>query len=242
MADLALKDLKALSTKKASLADQVYEKVHWAIITGKISSGSRLIETDLAGQLGVSRTPVREALQRLVSEGTLQAIPRAGYLVEDMSERDVMELFKARMTVEAQVARLAAQRVTPEGLAALEKNLEATNRLLQDKPTRKMIDLDVEFHQLLSTIANSKIFSELNELLIRRNLRFRIFALRIPVVARVSRDGHAQVVEAMRRRDPDLAEKALVGHLEDTRKTVAGCVGKLRQDSFLAFDVDFYDQ
>ena len=241
MHDLELKNLEIRTDKRTSLADQVYEKIHWAIITGKIPSGHRLIESALAEQLEVSRTPVREALQRLVSEGTLQVIPRAGYLVEDMSEHDVTELFQARAAVEAQIARLAAQRMTPRGLKLLEKNLDATNRLLDDKPTREMIELDVEFHQLLGSLARSKIFDELNDLLLKRNLRFRIFALRIPVVARVSRDGHYQILEALRRQDPDLAEQAIVNHLEDTRQTVTNCVGQLRRDYSRIFDVDFYD-
>lgn len=240
--DIAVRGVKISGDGSASLAEQVYKALHWAIITGKIPSGTRLVETTLAQHLGVSRTPVREALQKLVSEGTLYAIPRAGYIVEDMTERDVVELFMARAAVERLVTRLAAERITEEDLKQLEANLRETDKLLRGKLTGRMVDLDVHFHQLLGSIAKSKILQELNQVLIKRTLRFRVYCLRIPITAKVTRDGHGQIIEALRAKDPKGAEAAMTSHLEDTKQAVADCVGRLRQGSFLAYDVELYDR
>jgi DNA-binding GntR family transcriptional regulator len=240
--DISLKAVRISGDGSASLAKQVYKELHWAIITGKIPSGTRLVETTLATHLGVSRTPVREALQKLVSEGTLYAIPRAGYIVEDMTERDVVELFMARAAVERLVTRLAAERVTAEDLKLLEANLREMDKLLRGKLTGKMVDLDIQFHQLLGSIAKSKILQELNQVLIKRTLRFRVYCLRIPVTAEVTRDGHMQIIEALRGKDPNSAEAAMTSHLEDTKQIVAECVGRLRQGSFLPYNVEFYDR
>lgn len=237
-----VRSLKRRNADSISLAEQVYKELHWAIITGKIVSGKRLVESTLAAQMGVSRTPVREALQRLVSEGTLYAIPRAGYIVGDMTERDVVDLFMARAAVERLVARFAAERIRSESLRLLERNLREMDKMLQGPPTGRIVDLDVEFHQMLSSIAQSKTLHELNELLIKRTLRFRVYCLRVPDVARVTRDGHAKIVDALKAGDPNRAEEAIICHLDETQKTVSDYVGKLQQGSYLTYDVEFYDR
>lgn len=235
-----VRSLKRQKADSVSLAEQVYKELHWAIITGKITSGTRLVESTLAEQMGVSRTPVREALQKLVSEGTLYAIPRAGYIVGDMTERDVVDLFMARAAVERLVVRFAAERISSGALRLLEVNLREMDKILKGPPTGRMVDLDIEFHQMLSSMAQSKILHELNQLLIKRTLRFRVYCLRIPDVAQVTRDGHAKIVEALKLGDPNRAEEAIICHLEETQKTVSGYVGKLRQGSYLTYDVEFY--
>lgn len=238
MQQLDFKTLKNPKQSSGSLAEQVYKELHWAIITGKIPSGTRLVESALAEQMGVSRTPVREALQKLVSEGSVYAIPRAGYIVEDMSERDVVDLFMARAAVERLIGRLAAERITPEELKRLEANLKEMNKLLKGALSNKMIDLDTEFHHLLARAARSRTLYELNQTLIKRTLRFRVYCLRVPKIAEVTRDGHDQIVRALQSKDPGKAEEAILGHLEDTKKTVADYVEALRQESFMASDME----
>lgn len=238
MQQLDFKTLKNAKQSSGSLAEQVYKELHWAIITGKIPGGTRLVESALAEQMGVSRTPVREALQKLVSDGSVYSIPRAGYIVEDMSERDVVDLFMARAAVERVIGRLAAERITPEELSRLEANLKEMNKLLKGALSSRMIDLDTEFHHLLARAARSKTLYELNQVLIKRTLRFRVYCLRVPKIAQVTRDGHDQIVSALQSKDPGKAEEAILGHLEDTKKTVAEYVEGLRQESFMASDME----
>jgi DNA-binding GntR family transcriptional regulator len=238
MQQLDFKTLKNQKQSSGSLAEQVYKELHWAVITGKIPSGTRLVESVLAEQMGVSRTPVREALQKLVSDGSVYAIPRAGYIVEDMSERDVVDLFMARAAVERIIVRLAAERITPDELNRLEANLKEMTKLLKGPLTNEMIDLDTEFHQLLSRAARSKTLYELNQLLIRRTLRFRVFCLRVPEIAKVTRDGHELIVKALKSNDPKKAEEAILSHLEDTKRTVATYVEGLRRESFMTSDIE----
>ena len=234
-----LKTLLDPNQGSISLAERVYNELHWAIVTGKIPSGTRLVESALADQMGVSRTPVREALQKLVSEGTVYSIPRAGYIVEDMSERDVLDLFMTRAAVEQLIARLAAERITSAEVERLETNLKETEALLKNGLTDKMVDLDTEFHHLLSKAARSKTLYEVNQMLIKRTLRFRVYCLRIPEIAQVTLKGHVQILKALQSKDPKKAEKALLGHLEDTKGTVADYVESLRRNSFMASEVEF---
>jgi DNA-binding GntR family transcriptional regulator len=238
MQQLDFKTLKNPKQRTGSLAGQVYKELHWAIITGKIPSGTRLVESVLAEQMGVSRTPVREALQKLVSDGSVYSIPRAGYIVEDMSERDVVDLFMARAAVERIIVKLAAERITPDELKRLEANLQEMNKLLKGALTNKMIDLDTEFHQLLSSAARNKTLYELNQILIKRTLRFRVFCLRVPEIAKVTRDGHDLIVKALKSNDPGKAEDAILSHLEDTKKTVADYVEGLRRESFMSSEFE----
>ena len=114
-----MKILKLPQNAPDSLTERVYRQLRSALITGEIPPGSRLVESTLAREMSVSRTPAREALHKLALEGLLYSIPRAGYIVAEMSDYDIQDLFKTRMAIEQLVARWAQENITPEELQTL---------------------------------------------------------------------------------------------------------------------------
>ncbi len=216
------------------LREKVYETIHGEIITGLIPGGNRLVESALAERLGVSRTPVREALQKLASEGFLQPIPRAGYIVEEMADHDIQDLFAARSEIEKAAARWAIGKIRPEELELLEANIKRTDEILSTGETGRMIGLDTEFHHVIYRATRSKTLYQISQSLSDRTLKFRIACIHLPEVARRAREGHFRILQAFRSGDPPVVEKAIDSHLKETREDIIKFLKKIREESFMA--------
>ena len=131
------------------LRDVVFEHLREAIIKGKLKPGERLMEMQLAEELGVSRTPVREAIRKLELEGLVIMIPRRGAYVADLSIKDVAETFEIRLALEALAASLAAERITPEECEEMDRLLERIGESIRQNDVKQTAALDEEFHNLL---------------------------------------------------------------------------------------------
>lgn len=224
-------------TEALSLSEQVYQRLRNGIITGKIRDGTRLVESALAEDMGVSRTPVREALQRCAQEGLVYSIPRAGFIVEEMSEADVHDLFKTRTAIEQIVGRWALAKITGEEILRLEANLEKTDQVLESGRTEEMITLDIEFHNIIYRASRSKRLYQICKTLSDHTLKFRIACIHVPEVARRARENHAAIAEAIKGRDPEAVEAAMAGHLRVVQKDIVDFLKKVREESF--FDERF---
>ncbi len=232
--------MRIISTSKTdmlSLSEQVYRRLRTGIITGKIRDGTRLVESALAEDMGVSRTPVREALQRCAQEGLVYSIPRAGFVVEEMSEEDVHDLFKTRMAIEQIVGRWALAKITEEEILRLDANLKKTDQVLQSGKTEKMISLDIEFHNIIYRASRSKRLYQICKTLSDHTLKFRIACIHIPEVAGRARENHAAIFEAIKSRDPERVEAAMAQHLTVVQEDILGFLKKVREESF--FDESF---
>lgn len=119
--------------KKDSLKIKVYKSLRLDIVSGKLAGGTRITETAIAQEINVSRTPVREALQKLAQEKFLRAIPKAGYIVEDLSDNEIQDLFTTRMEIEQIAIQKAMQYITVEELKLLDDNLELTKTCVKEK-------------------------------------------------------------------------------------------------------------
>jgi DNA-binding GntR family transcriptional regulator len=161
-----------------------------AILMGKISPGTRLVESTLGAEMGVSRTPIREALHKLNLEQLVYSIPRVGYIVNDISEYDIEDLFVTRAAIEQLAASWAIEKINAEELKRLEKNLKKTDQVLQEGSTRKMIDLDTEFHEIICKASRSKRIYQISQMLREHMLKFRMACLHLPEIAKKARDGH----------------------------------------------------
>lgn len=223
-----------MSSRTVPLREKVYTSLHMDIITGKIPGGTRLVESAVAARMHVSRTPVREALQKLASEGFLDPIPRAGYIVEDMSEDDIVDLFAARKEIEKVVVRWASAKITQAELGQLQSNLSRTDEILQSGETLRMIDLDTEFHHVLYRATRSRTLYQISQSLSDRTLKFRIACIHLPEVARRAGQGHARIVEALNSGDAEAVENAVDNHLEETREDIIVSLKQLREERFMA--------
>jgi DNA-binding GntR family transcriptional regulator len=201
-----------------------------AILTGKIVSGTRLVESSLAAEMGVSRTPIREALHKLDLEELVHSIPRAGYLVNDMTEYDIEDLFSTRTAIEQLAARWALDKITAEEVEKIESNLKKTDRILKDGMNRKMIDLDTEFHEIICKASRSKRLYQISQILREHMLKFRIACLHLPEIAKRARDGHLEILKAIKSKDSQKVDDSIQQHMVETKKDILNYMRKLKEN------------
>lgn len=224
---------KPVEKKEGSLTEKVYHNLRHGIITGAIGGGTRLVETALASEMKVSRTPVREALHKLALEGFLYSIPRAGYIVEETSEIDIKDLFTTRTAIEQIAVKWAIQKITPEELQRLEMNLQKTDEVLKSGATESMMDLDAEFHQIIYRAARSKTLYKISQTLSDHTLRFRLACIHVPELAQRAKQGHTKIFQAIQARDSTRAEEMVEDHLDTVTNDILNQLEKMRQDAFV---------
>lgn len=207
-----LDGLKALPTRK-SAGQHVFEYLKQAIILGGIAPGSRLVESRIADSIGVSRTPVREALHKLESQGFLKKLPAGGFTVLGLTSQDIDETFGIRSVLESYAARLAAKNHTPEELAELEKKIEEYKHCLKLGKVAELEKINTRFHELLYTLSNSpRLIKMINDLKAQIH-RFRHIILSQETMAKQSNQDHRRMVAAIRERDADGVEKLVREHI-----------------------------
>lgn len=206
------------------LNERVSQEVRHRIISGQFLPGSKLDEQALAVELGVSRTPLREAIGRLVKEGLVQYRPYQGAFVRTFTAKEVSDLYTVRRALEETAIRLATARLTEARLATLRELLDEINGALERGDLAEYGEADRRFHE---TIAGYSDNATLIECLDRLDLQVRIvrtLANRNPeVVARTALQ-RSQVVAALQARDPHRAAALLGAHIESVRRAVVADV------------------
>jgi DNA-binding GntR family transcriptional regulator len=199
------------------LSEQVYRVLRDAICDGVFSDHAHLVQNQLADQLQVSRTPVRDALLRLAQENLVRAVGAKGYIVHALSERDLLDIYEVRLTLEVQGAQLAL----PEFGASDLRKLEAINDNVNDPDydATDSYELNREFHMaVLEPCPNRLIVKILNDMWgfpVSRRIFRRQLAEHHSVPAEVH--GHRPIIEAIRAHDADALAAALTGHLLEAR-------------------------
>jgi len=217
--DRGMKELGKIGERK-SLGQHVFENLKNAIIKGDMPPGGRLIESRLAETLGISRTPVREAIHKLEREGYLRKLPRGGFSVLGLSRDDVEETFGIRSVLESYAARLAAENHRKADLKSLENKIKIYQKHLDCKDLDALPDINTEFHDLLYTLSRSpKLIHMINNL--RDQIyRFRQMILKDEKLARMSNEDHKDMLERIRQRDADGVERLVREHLIRGQKAV----------------------
>lgn len=208
--------MKQIGQMHQSLKDIVAAEIRKEILAGNYKPGERLIEQDLGEKYGVSRMPVRQALAELEVEGFVQNIPRKGASVISLTVEESLELFEVRGALEGMAARLAAQNASDEDLARLSEIIERGRSAVGTEKADEMPRLHEDFHLTLGRAAGN---SYLMELLAPLPARIEwIHATEIRERANLSWPEHAEIVEAVRSRDPDLAEQLTRRHVSSAAK------------------------
>ena len=228
-----MKVLKSTKLNSRSLTTRVYDELRKSILTGKIKEGTRLVESTLAADMQVSRTPIREALHKLALEGLLYSIPRAGYIVEVMSDYDIQDLFSTRMTIEQIAARKAVEKISESELEQLENNLKRTDEVLEIGQNEKLTDLDIEFHGIIYKATRSKTLYQICQTLSDHTLKYRIALIYIPEFAQKTRDGHHKILGAILSKDVSKVDEAIQSHLELAKTDIMDLMERKRQEAFL---------
>jgi DNA-binding GntR family transcriptional regulator len=201
------------SRRAGTLSDRAYTEVREAILRGEIPTGSVLGETELAHQIGISRTPVRHALGRLLQEGLLEPGPRRQVIVRGFTPQHRAEIRVLREAIEAIAVTRACEELAPEEIDYLRLLLIRQRRLARENRQDEFIEVDEELHLKIAEGARLPILlSFLSQL--RGFVRVaRIGVPRSPDVLKQIVDEHERIVDALERRDPDRALTALVEHL-----------------------------
>ena len=222
-----LKDLSKIGERK-SLGQHVFENLKDAIIKGDMPPEGRLIESRLAETLGISRTPVREAIHKLEREGYLRKLPRGGFSVLGLNRDDVEETFGIRSVLESYAARLAAEKHRKADLKPLENKIKIYQKHLDCKDLDVLPDINTEFHDLLYTLSRSpKLIHMINNL--RDQIyRYRQMILKDENLARMSNEDHKDMLELIRQRDAGGVERLVREHLIRGQKAVLESYDDLR--------------
>jgi DNA-binding GntR family transcriptional regulator len=155
-----------------SLAVAVSDWVARAIVTGELPAGSRLTEVELAARLSVSRSPVREALQRLSREGLIELTPRRGAQVARLDPDDVRQLYECRILLEPYCSRLAVEAMQPRELEELQVLFELMDPTIRANDHNKFLDLNIQYHRALIRPSPNRVLRELVELTWNRSERY----------------------------------------------------------------------
>lgn len=196
------------------LREIVFEYLRQSIVEGKLEPGKRLMEIQMAEQLGVSRTPVREAIRKLELEGLVVMVPRKGAYVADISIKDVLEVLEVRVALEGLAASLAAERMSDEEIDKLAFICEEFENYYKKGDIDGMIQKDVDFHDC---IFNATGNNKLNQ--ISQSLREQVYRFRVRYISRYNKAKelvieHAAIFNAIKNRDPQSAYKCGTEHIE----------------------------
>lgn len=206
--------------QRKPLREIVYEALKRAILHGKLKGNQRLIEETLAKQMGISRTPVREAFHKLERDDLVRRLPKGGFAVREFTLEDVEEIFGIRIALESYAAYLATLHMTPENLSALEEKVDESERAFKQGDDKKAVQLFTEFHELLYRSCRSKKLIAMIHGYRDYFYRYRSALLHTLNGFKSSISDHRQMLEAMRKKDPRLVEGLVRAHLERGREIV----------------------
>jgi len=201
------------STGPRSLRDEAYEIIKRRIIMCAFRPGEALSEAVVSAALGLGRTPVRQAFDRLMRDGLVEVLPRKGIMVRPITQDEVRDMVDVRLLNEGFCARLAAERAEPHLVLALSDNVERGARAAGARDIETLMGLDREFHALISSAARNAVLGDILKNLHERAQRVWFVSLRDAQHHRRVVDEHAAIVDAFRARDPEAAEAAVRAHI-----------------------------
>jgi DNA-binding GntR family transcriptional regulator len=217
--------LQVLQERKP-LGQHVFDNLKQAIIRGHIAPGEWLVESHIAEMLGISRTPVREAIHKLERERLIERQPRGGFTVLGLNRADIEETFGIRSVLEGYAAGLATVKHQPRELKALEKKIEEYTYCLEKKQVNSLPEINTEFHQLLYDLSKSPQLVHMINGLRDQIFRFRQMILKNDKFAIISNQDHIQMLKFMRKRDADQVEILVREHILRGRDAILKDFGK----------------
>lgn len=197
------------------LREIVFETMREAIINGDLAPGERLMEVQLAEEMGVSRTPVREAIRKLELEGFVAMIPRKGAYVADYSVKDITEIFEIRASLESLAAGLACERITEEELDELQRLVVRAGENAKNNDLESLINVDTAFHDRIFKASRNSRLEQMVSNLREQIHRFRTTSLASPGRTKDTLEEHKGLVDAIAERDIALARRLALEHVEN---------------------------
>lgn len=206
-------DLKQEVTDKYSLRGRVFHKLREDILNGKYKENEELKEVAIGEELGVSRTPVREAFRQLELEGLIQIVPNKGAYVTGITAKDIKDIYMIRSSLEGMCARLATEHITTEQLEELEENVYLASFHASKGHMEQMAELDNRFHHILYEACDSKMLEKLLQDFHQYVIRIRKKTLSTKERGIASNDEHKKIMEAIKAGKTEEAEQLATQHM-----------------------------
>lgn len=203
-----------------SLGQKVFQRIRGDILEGNYKVGEELKEQLIGEQMGVSRTPVREALRQLEFEGLVEIISNKGAFVVGFSPEDIQDIYEIRAVLEGLCAKRAATRLSEQQMEALEEVLFLTEFHIKNGNIEQVIKLDSVFHEILYEASGSRMLEQVLDNYYYYLQKISRASLSFSNRAVVSHQEHRQIFEAIRQQDPKRAEYAAGLHIANTIKNI----------------------
>ena len=202
------------------LRDVVFNTLRQAILRGELKPGERLMEIQLANKLGVSRTPIREAIRKLELEGLVLMIPRKGAEVAEITEKSLKDVLEIRRALEDLAVRLACEKITKEELKELKKAGDDFKRVLKSQDITEVAEADVRFHDVIYMATdNPKLIQLLNNFR-EQMYRFRVEYLKKAEVRPQLLAEHDEIIKYITEGNKEEASRVVTRHIENQALTV----------------------
>lgn len=200
------------------MRDHVFKKLRRAIITGELKPGERLVERTLAEQLGVSRTPVREAIRMLELEGLISHSPKLGAVVARVSAAEVLEIYRIRSVLEGLAAHMAAENITPADANKLMQTLERIESAAQQRDLTRLEQEHRQFNDIIYRAAGSpRLYSMITTLADHIQRHVHVGYSQPKRIEEATRE-HRRLAEAIKAQNSPLAEQVAREHIDNSRK------------------------
>jgi DNA-binding GntR family transcriptional regulator len=207
-----------------SLTETAYAVLRERIITGELAPGAEVSEPELAEQLSVSKTPVREALARLCVEGFMEAYPRRGYRVTPVTIKGMNDLFAIRGMLEGTAAALAAKNLSDLEIDALERLADVRYEIGEKVSIKTFVDSNQEFHAAIAQGSRNPRLYALVMSHLEECARLFYMGARVRDINPETNDDHHRIIAVLRQRDAEKARDAIVEHNENTRQGILGAL------------------
>lgn len=214
-------DLKVNMNEYLPLRDVVFNTLRQAILKGELAPGERLMEIQLAERLGVSRTPIREAIRKLELEGLVLMIPRKGAEVAKISEKSLRDVLEVRRSLEELAIELACQRMTPDSVDDLERKQEEFRVAILRGNAMEIAETDEAYHDVIyKGTCNDRLVQMINNLR-EQMYRYRLEYIKDEEKRQILLMEHDNILEAVRQRKVEEAKEAMREHIDNQEITVS---------------------
>ncbi|MBI4637047.1 MAG: GntR family transcriptional regulator [Candidatus Rokubacteria bacterium] len=210
------------SKAHASLTEKAYHTLVHKIVTLDLAPGSVLTESRLMNELKIGRTPIREAVQRLIAEGLVKHLHHRGMLVEEIRAADVQQLYEFRAEIEGYAARLAAMRMTPAQVEELQRIHAGMDRALAESDIESFTTQDRQFHELLGHGSQNGYVQSVLANLYNLHLRLWYYLFQRRGGLQETVHEHQELIAALVRRDPDGSEQAMKKYVSRLAREIKG--------------------
>jgi DNA-binding GntR family transcriptional regulator len=208
-----------------SLRKSAYDSIKQGIVHHKYKPGDPLLEEHLSKELGVSRTPIREALRALQKDGLVRYIPKKGAFVAEISVRDVREVFFLRRVLETAALHVTIREYHPEDLEPLIRSFSKLDGAVEEERYDDLFQSDINLHAFIVESAGNNRLTDFMAVLNDQVERLRRVSSRTPGRMRRSLEEHRAILDAIQNRNSKLAETLLVEHLERVEQSVLAVLG-----------------